>query len=464
MAMEDALSSLDGARLSRRHVSLYGITVLGHICDGFDVNLMGFLVPSLIVAFGLTDKSAGFLVSAVFFGMMLGSLIGGQIADRIGRKTTMVGAMLFFGVFGLAAAAAPTYWSLWAFRFIAGIGLGAEIFLAFAYLVEYLPVKNRGFWGASSQFFWQVSSLVAALIAIPVIPLWGWRGMLVVGALLGLASGIVWWFALPESVRYLLEKGKFHQAQKVVQRISALNVDLGEKAADTTQARAITPQRSHLRVSALLGRRYARHTIGVWIIMFCQSFTFIGMVAWMPSIFLKEGFSFVHSFLFVATITGAGAIGNVAGSVAIDRWGRRPTLIFYFFASTVTLVAWGFSSGAVTVVTIGAISAFFTFGCFGPLFVWVSEIYPTELRGTGNGFAGAAARAGGIVSPFVLGIIIGLRDGHYILFGVVAGLMCVTGIAAVVAIKETRHQTLEKIQEDVASDIDDAQNINEAAS
>lgn len=110
---------------------------------------------------------------------------------------------------------------------------------------------------------------------------------------------------------------------------------------------------------------------------FLNGFVFFGIAVWLPTLFLKMGFSFVHSLLFTGIVTGSGAVGNVVGGVLLDRWGRRPTLIAFSILGGLSLAGWGFSPDAVAVILIGAVGAFFSFGVAGPLFTYVSEIYPT---------------------------------------------------------------------------------------
>lgn len=438
------LKSLDESAFTGRHGKIYGIALLVHLSDGFDIQIMGFVLPSIIAAFHLTGASAGFLGSAVFFGMFVGAGGGGLIADAIGRKKTIMAAILLYGVTGLLAAVTTSYWTLWVIRVIEGIGLGAEVILIFSYLVEFVPVSTRGMLVSSTVFFWQISSFIAALIAIVVIPAYGWRGMFVIGAAPSILFALAW-LALPESVRFLIEKGRVAEAEAIVRKISTVPV----KAGDAT-ATKVEPQRK-LGVSSLLGQTYRKRTIGVWAMLFLQGFVFFGIAIWLPSFFLRMGFSFVHSLFFTALITGAGAIGNVAGGILLDRWGRRPTIVTYFILGGLALGSWGLGTSATAVIIIGMIGAFFAFGALGPLFTYVNELYPTSMRATGAGFGGSWQRIGGIVAPYVLGLFFGAKVPVYLVFGFVGALMVLCGIIAWLTVIETKLETLEQIQRTVVA-------------
>lgn len=435
------LKNLDNSQFTSEHGRIYSIALLGHFCDGFDINVMGFVLPAIIGAFHLTGASAGFLASAVFFGMFLGAAGGGLMADKVGRKKTVIVSMLVYAGASLAAAIAPTYWALWGARLIEGIGLGAEVVLIFSYVVEFVPVKTRGTLTSSTVFFWQISSFVAAAMAISVIPNYGWRMMFILGGAFSLIGAIAW-LTLPESVRFLLQKGRVDEANKVIQKFGArLPKDV---------IREEIPQKK-MRLSDLLGRDYRMPTLSVWSLQFLDGFVFFGIAVWLPTLLLHMGYSFVHSFLFTGIITGSGAIGNVVGGLLLDRWGRRPTLILYFILGGVALALWGFSTSAAAVVIIGATGAFFSFGAAGPLFTYVSEIYPTELRATGVGFSGSWQRVGGVAAPFVLGVLVGAKVGITFIFGFVGALMLLGGVIACFTVFETRLESLEQIQSDVVA-------------
>lgn len=324
---------------------------------------------------------------------------------------------------------------------IEGIGLGAEVVLIFSYVVEFVPVKTRGALTSSTVFFWQISSFIAAGIAILIIPNYGWRWMFVIGGALALVSAAAW-LSLPESIRFLIQKNRLDEARDIAQRMGAV---LPKESAGAES------HQEKMRLSDLLGRDYCIQTLSVWAMQFLDGFVFFGIAVWLPTLLLKMGYTFVHSLLFTGIITGTGAIGNVVGGLLLDRWGRRPTLILYFFLGGAALAAWGFSTSTALVIVIGAIGAFFSFGAAGPLFTYVSEIYPTELRATGVGISGSWQRVGGVAAPYVLGVLVGANASLTSIFGFVGALMLVVGVIAWCTVIETKLESLEQIQTDVTA-------------
>lgn len=436
------LKSLDESPFTARHRKIYSIVLFGHLCDGFDINVMGFVLPSIIAAFHLTGPSAGFLASGVFFGMFVGAAGGGFLADRIGRKKTIIISLVLFGLASFLAATAPDYWTLWSARILEGLGLGAEVILIFSYVVEFLPIKTRGTLTSSTVFFWQISSLLAAMVAIWVVPHYGWRWMFAIGGIFALVSALAW-LALPESIRFLIDKGRMEEAESIARRFGAVPVKHAAAVAPASQSKAGS--------FTLLSGAYLAPTLSVWSMQFLSGFVFFGIAVWLPTLLLHMGFSFVHSLLFTGIITGAGAVGNVVGGFCLDYWGRRPTIIAYFFLGGVALVAWGFSSSVASVVSVGAIGAFFSFGTAGPLFTYVSELYPTALRASGVGVSGSWQRVGGIVAPYILGVLVGAHVDVLFIFAFVGVLLLVGGVIACLTVIETKLESLEQIEADVVA-------------
>ncbi|HEY2623730.1 MAG TPA: MFS transporter, partial [Dyella sp.] len=136
------LDSLDRSAFTPTHVRMYLAVALGHFFDGFDINMMGLVLPSIVASFALTGAQAGFLASSVFLGMFVGSTLIGVVADRYGRRRAMIGSILMYCVLSLATAAAWNQTSLVTLRILQGVGLGAEVPLVFTYLSEFMPARR----------------------------------------------------------------------------------------------------------------------------------------------------------------------------------------------------------------------------------------------------------------------------------------------------------------------------------
>lgn len=437
------IGALNNSNFTRQHLTFYLVIVFCHFFDGFDIQMMGFVLPGIIGEFKLSPAQAGFLASSVFLGMLFGGIIVGTLADYIGRKKALIFAIVVYGVMGLAAAFANTYETLLVVRIIQGFGLGAEVPLVFTYLSEFLPAKRRGVLIASIVAFWQASSFVAALLAIYIIPAYTWRGLFVAAAI-PIAILIVLVVRLPESVRFLLVKGRNTEAEGIVMRFS----DVDPASIPVSEVIATEPQ-AKLKDFAKAG--YIRTTLGLWVMQFCGGAVFIGMLVWLPSVFVKMGFSLVRSFIFTAAITASGALGNVVGGFMLDRIGRKATLSGAFIVGSVFMLIWGYATSETAIVMIGCLTAFFAFaGAGGPLFAYTSEIYPTRFRATGTGWAAAWQRIGGITAPLILGFVLASGAQNFAFFAILSATLLLAGLAMLLLGYETRGRSLEQIQADLS--------------
>src|ERR1044072_1489214 len=237
-SVEQLLRALDRSRMTARHVGLYVVSALGHFFDGYDVQVIGVILPAITLYFHLPAGQAGVLGSSTAFGMLFGALFVGFVSARIGRKSALMLALSVFALFSLLSAFPPNFGWLVPFRVLTGAGLGAEVVTMYAYISEFLPARLRGTLLTTSSMFWQLASVVAAVLAIAVVPAFGWQGMFVIGALPAVVVVVIWRM-LPESVRFLVAWDRLSDATKIVRELSS--VDPKDVPADTkTQATAPT--------------------------------------------------------------------------------------------------------------------------------------------------------------------------------------------------------------------------------
>src|SRR5690349_20938434 len=204
--------ALDEAKISPLHIRIIGLIAAGYFFDVIDFTILGSLNPYMTKSFA-SPAEFGFIGSAAIFGMAIGTAGQGQLSDRFGRRFIYQFNLLLFGVFTILGALAPSFWLLVACRFIAGLGLGAEQPLAFAYAGEYSPKAIRGRILAIVHFIggamvWPIGTALVLLFGSQFAsPDHVWRG---VWLLIGVGALVVWVFrfTLPESPRYLATQGR----------------------------------------------------------------------------------------------------------------------------------------------------------------------------------------------------------------------------------------------------------------
>ncbi len=437
-------ASMDLSTFSRRHVALYATVIFFHFFDGFDVLMIGTVLPGIVATFKLTSVQAGLLVSSVFFGMLIGAISITMLADRVGRKRALFLAIGWYAVFSLIAATATSYEELLVVRLLEGLGLGAEVPLVFTYVVEFVPFRKRGFLAASSVVFWLSAGGIASLVAILVVPLFTWRGMFGLGAIPAILL-VVAWRSVPESIRYLVSRNRFDEAEATVRRFSTVDFE----SVDPKTAARQMPQNA---VAAKTGfpeifrGGYLRYTLAIWGLNFGSGMVFFGLSAWLPSIFIRMGYTDVHSFAFSGLIATAGAVGCFCHALLLDVFGRRPTISISFLIGGAAMLAWGNATSIYMIMTLGALTAFTgAGGVTGCIHTYNVELYPTENRATGAGFATAWQRMGGIVAPMVLGVFLAQNLPLFTSFAFLGTVMIINGIVVSTLLFETKGKSLEQI-------------------
>lgn len=444
MAGETFLARLDRVPLNRFHWKLLIVSGFGWMFDAMDVILISFLLTPIRAEFGLDATQTGLVASAGFVGMFLGAAISGRLADRYGRRNVFQITLIVFCVGSLLSAAAPSFALLLAARVVTGLGLGGELPVVSTLVSEFAPRASRGRFIVLLESFWAYGTILAGVVALVVLPEYGWRGAFLVGALPALYVAYLR-RALPESPRYLAEHGRIAEADAVVRR-----VERESGGALITVAKPAAPERPAAAAAAgagwraLFAQRYARRTVMLWILWFGITFTYYGMFTFLPSLLAGRGLSVVRSneYFFVSTL--AQVPGYFSAAWLVERIGRRPTLVAYLVGSAISAVLFGNSGAGTDAVVYAAMLSFFNLGAWGVVYTLSPELYPTALRATGAGAAAAVGRIGGIIGPFVVPTLVAAYSQSAV-FALFMALLLLTAVAVALLSEETKGRSLEEI-------------------
>ncbi|TFD52923.1 MFS transporter [Cryobacterium sp. Hh7] len=407
-----------------------------------DVGLISFVLAQLAVQWNTTDVELSWIASAGFVGMAVGAGLGGLLADRIGRRQVFALTLLVYGLATGASALSGSVAVLIAWRFLVGLGLGAELPVASTLVSEFAPPRIRGRIIVLLESFWAVGWTIAAVIGYLVVPSSenGWRWALAVGAAPALYAMFVR-LGLPESVRFLESRGRFVQAESTVRRfersagVAVAHPELNPSDRDRPDRRARTGGLAALWSPGLRGR-----TAALWLVWFCVNFSYYGAFIWLPTLLVASGFSLVHSFGYTLIITVAQLPGYAASAYLIERWGRRSTLAVFLIGSAISAALFGTATDASQVIAAGMLLSFFNLGAWGALYAVTPEVYPTRIRATGAGWAAGSGRIAAIVAPLTVPI---LREtgGTGLLFTVFAAFFVVAALGTF-GLPEKRGQAL----------------------
>ena len=398
VTVQDAVDKIGFGRFQKRLLGVCGVT---WAADGAEVLLLGFALPSIIGEFGITTAQGGLIATATFAGMLVGAWFWGTISDYIGRRLGFQVTVLIFALFGLLSAFAPGWEWLAVLRFFTGFGLGGALPLDFSLYAEFLPTRNRGRNLVILESFWALGTIIAAGLAWLLVPSFGWRPLLATSAL---AAVLVLWIrrSIPESPRYLAISGKADEAREILAGIAR------ENDRPAPEGELVTGERqSGSTVSRLWKPGLKRTTLMLWIAWFCISLAYYGIFTWLPQAFVAQGFSSLQTYQNTFLLALAQVPGFFSAAYLIERLGRRNTLALYLVASGVFTFLFAIVTGFSGLLASAMLMSFFALGAWGSLYAWTPELYPTEIRTTGMGWASGMARVAGIITPTLGGILFG---------------------------------------------------------
>ena len=435
------LERLNALPVSSFHYKLLVVAGIGWVFDSMDTGLIAFVLPLLIKEWGLSATQAGMLGSIGLVGMALGAVAAGTLADRVGRKTVFSVTIVLYSLATGLCAVAPNYELLVLFRFLVGLGLGGELPVAATLVTEYVPGRARGRFMVLLESFWAVGWLLAALIAYFIIPVTGWRTAFLIGALPALYTMVIR-MHLPESVRYLLKKRKIEEARKIVSSLEE-RCYMEPRPLEVTEKDVAEETKGSF--TALWTSRFIKRTVMLWLVWFGIVFSYYGVFMWLPSLVFKQGFTVVKTFEYVLVMTLSQLPGYAAAAWLVDRLGRRYTLSLFLLGSGIASYFFGHAETVTALLCWGATMSFFNLGAWGVIYTYTPELYPTEIRGLGCGWATGFGRVGGMVAPLLVGTL--LTDawdmGH--IFYIFAGVFVLISFIVLTLGRETKRKELESL-------------------
>ncbi|WP_167197611.1 MFS transporter [Brevibacterium pigmentatum] len=447
----------------RTQGAIFFIGGLGFMFDAWDVALNGFLIPLLSDYWSLSVGQAAWIATANLIGMALGAFIWGGIADVIGRKKAFTLTLLVFSIFTVAGAFAPAYGWFILFRFLAGFGLGGCIPVDYALVGEFTPSRHRGRVLTAMDGWWPIGASLCAFVSAYLLDFGDWRLIMLVMIIPALLTVAVR-FGIPESPLYLASVGRYEEADAIIARlVERTGADVTEwthepvgshgagpatagadatptsgsgPAAPTPGSRPATPTPGagsatpspdarpatsangpevgrQLRAASgqliQLWQHSAKTTLVAWALFVSVLLVYYAALTWLPGILKKQGLADQAAFLVTGAMTAVGILGVIVSALIVERFGRKWVLGVSSIVAAVLLVgAAVFIEASGAELTFTAKAAIIGFGfviqiAIPTLYTYVSELYPTRLRGSGFGWASAASRLATGIAPIVFG-------------------------------------------------------------
>jgi MFS family permease len=347
-----------------------GASASGYAMDGFDLLILSFSLTAIAADFHTGKAETGALTTLTLWGAVLGGIVFGVLADRLGRIRVLSWSVVLFALFTGLCALAPDFTALAGFRFMAGVGLGGEFGIGMALVAEVWPARLRARATALVGVGWQSGVLVAALLAPHVIEAWGWRGLFALGVVPALGA-----YAIRRRVP---EPPAFHQQEKV------------------------WPQWNSLFRTRALGKA----SLGLLILCSVQNFGYYGIMTWLPSYLSQQfGYSLTKSGLWTSVTVIGMALGIAAFGVLADRVGRRPAFWVYQAGAVVSVLVYATLESSAALLVGGAVMGFFVNGMLGGLGALMAETYPAGVRAAAENVLFNIGRGVGGLAPLTVAFV-----------------------------------------------------------
>jgi len=396
------------ARFNGFHRLILLLCMLIIVADGYDIAVMGVALPSIMKDMGVAPTLAGSMASASVFGMMIGAVLIGSLADRVGRRRAIIACLCVFSLGTAACGFIHEPMVFIAVRFIAGLGIGGVMPCVVAQMTEFSPKTSRASMVTAAFSGFSIGGIVAALVGKGLIEAHGWPIVFFAGAFPILLIPFLLHF-MPESMAYLVTRGRSDELRGLLLRIDpAVRIAAGDVLVSAADASSKGDER-YSQTSRMFREGRALSTSMFWLASFMCLFVIYGLVAWLVKMMANAGYSLGSAITFVLVLN----IGALIGSIGSGRLGDR-FQIKWVLCTLYVLAAFGIvmlsnkMSEPWLLFFIGLVGAS-TYGGQTLTFAYAGQFYPINLRSIGVGWTTAIGRVGAVAAPILIGMLMTLK-------------------------------------------------------
>lgn len=417
----NAAARLDRLPISRYHKITIVAVAFAYFFEFADINTFAVTAPKLIKLWGVTINQVAYVTSLSFVGMFFGSIVGGWVADRWGRKKALTATTLWFTVFSFATVFSPDLVALGAFRVLTSAGLSAMTVVAVVYVSEIFPAAVRGKYQAYAIVIGICGTPVTNLVASLVVPVndWSWRLVYLWGSL-----GVVFLLfsrRLQESPRWYESKGRLDEAEAALAEIEArVGAEHGVLPAPQPTVQAAAQDLGKPTLGILLQKKYLLPTVVLSVLWVSQTIGFFGYSSWAPTLLTQEGMSVSKSLFFVALTTVGAPLGCLLAAHTTDRFERKWLLVITGTVIAVSGLLYGLTFNPIMIVAFGFLVNFFERGFTAVAYAYSPELFDIRTRSLGTSFSYGLGRLSNAFGPLIIAALY-TGSGYRAVFFFIAG-------------------------------------------
>lgn len=397
----------DEAPFTRFHWAVLVWCALAIVFDGYDLAVVGIALPSIMKDMGVDATQAGFMASSALFGMMFGNVLFGGLSDRFGRRFVLCLCIAIFSLFTALAGMMHGPVSFSAMRFIAGLGIGGVMPNVIAQMTDYSPLRMRSTLITLTFSGYSVGGMLAAILGKGLIETYGWQAVFLAAAAPVLLLPLIW-MQMPESLGFLLKRGRTGELGRVLARLSpGFEPQPGDQFVLAAAQAGKAVQRSALGELFAQGRGFS--TVMFWLTCFMALFMVYALNSWLTKLMAQAGYSLGSALTFVLVLNIGATAGAVFAGWLADRIHIKVVTFLMFVIAAVAITLMGHKLPTPALFVVVAIAGACTIGTQTMTCAYCSQFYPTTARATGVGLMLGVGRVGAILSPIFIGAIVGME-------------------------------------------------------
>ncbi|MGA6876783.1 MFS transporter [Acinetobacter sp. AND/436] len=437
MSQVDMQSLASEAKFNGFHAKVLMWCMLIIIIDGYDISVAGAALPSIMEQMNVSASTAGFMASSALFGMMVGAIFFGGLADKIGRRLTIAICVFLFSAFTAIAGLTndPVTFSI--VRFIAGLGIGGVMPNVVAQMTEYSPKKVRNVMTSLMFSGYAVGGILAAVLGKQFIVQYGWQ---VVFYAAGLPVVLLPFIlkSMPESVVYLVKHNKQAELRKIAEQIKPQ----AQFPVDAVFVNGSSNSNLKPTVGLLFSDGRAFSTLMFWVAFFTCLFMVYALSTWLTKLMAMSGYSLGSALTFVIALNIGAIVGAVGGGWLADRFHIKWVLVIMYALGSVFLYLMTLPMSTSMLYFIIAVVGACSTGAQIVAYSYCGQFYPSVIRSTGIGMASGVGRLGAIGAPLLIGFIVALNLPIQQNFFVIA----LAGLIGAVALSLINHRRADMAQ------------------